>query len=101
MKIAINGNGIWQNSVSSISPQQLRTEGNTFKLIKGIQENHNGLEFEQTPGDSEGQGSLACYSPWGHKESDTTQRLNNNKKSHIYLELFMSYYSQFYTRTIF
>ena len=28
----------------------------------------NGHEFEQTPGDSEGQGSLACCSPWGHKE---------------------------------
>ena len=28
--------------------------------------------FEQTPGNSEGQGSLACYSPWGHKDSDTT-----------------------------
>ena len=27
----------------------------------------NGYEFEQTPGDAEGQGSLACYSPWGHK----------------------------------
>ena len=32
----------------------------------------NGLEFEQTPGDSEGQGSLACYSPGGCKESDMT-----------------------------
>ena len=32
----------------------------------------NGHEFEQTPGDSEGQGSLACYSSWGGKESDTT-----------------------------
>ena len=32
----------------------------------------NGLEFEQTPGDSEEQGSLACCSPWGHKQSDTT-----------------------------
>ena len=29
-------------------------------------------EFEQTLGDSEGQGSLVCCSPWGHKESDTT-----------------------------
>ena len=29
-------------------------------------------ELEQTVGDSEGQGSLVCYSPWGHKESDTT-----------------------------
>ena len=38
----------------------------------------NGHEFEQTPGDSEGQESLACCSPWGHKESDTTWQLNNN-----------------------
>ena len=30
----------------------------------------NGHEFEQTPGDSEGQGSLAYCSSWGHKESD-------------------------------
>ena len=30
----------------------------------------NGHEFEQTPGDSEGQGSLACSSPWGRKELD-------------------------------
>ena len=32
----------------------------------------SGHEFEQTPGDSGGQGSLACCSPWGHKESETT-----------------------------
>ena len=32
----------------------------------------NGHEFEKTPGDSDGQGSLACYSPLGHKEADTT-----------------------------
>ena len=38
----------------------------------------NGHEFEQTSGDSEGQGSLACYSPWGCKELDTTEGLNNN-----------------------
>ena len=31
-------------------------------------------EFEQTRGDSEGQGSLAHCSPWGHKESDMTKR---------------------------
>ena len=30
----------------------------------------HGHEFEQTPGDGEGQGSLVCYSPWDHKESD-------------------------------
>ena len=33
-------------------------------------------EFEQTLGDSEGQGNLVCCSPWGHKESDTTEQLN-------------------------
>ena len=32
----------------------------------------NGHEFEQTPGDGEGQGNWECYGPWGHKESDTT-----------------------------
>ena len=35
----------------------------------------NGHEFEQAPGHGKGQGSLACCSPWGLKESD---RLNNN-----------------------
>ena len=37
----------------------------------------NGHGFEQTPGDSEGQGSLECCSSWGLKESDTTYRPNN------------------------
>ena len=32
----------------------------------------NGREFEQTQKDSEGQGSLTCFSPWGRKESETT-----------------------------
>ena len=38
----------------------------------------NGHETEQTQGNSEGQGSLVWGSPWGHNESDTTQRLNSN-----------------------
>ena len=37
----------------------------------------NGHEFEQTLGDGEGQGSMACCSPWGRKESNTTEWLNN------------------------
>ena len=40
--------------------------------------NEHGLE--QTLGDDEGQGGLACCSPWGHKESDTTGQLNNNSR---------------------
>ena len=37
----------------------------------------NGLEFEQTSGDAEGQGGLVCCSPWGCKESDRTEQLNH------------------------
>ena len=40
----------------------------------------NGHESEQAPGDGEGQGSLACCSPRGCKEPDTTKRLNSNRK---------------------
>ena len=36
----------------------------------------NGHEFEQVPGVGDGQGSLACFSPWGRKESDTAEGLN-------------------------
>ena len=38
----------------------------------------NGHEFDQALGDDEGQGSLACCRPWGHKELDMTERLNNS-----------------------
>ena len=38
----------------------------------------NGYKFEQIPGDSKGQGSLVCYSPWVCKESDMTEQLNSN-----------------------
>ena len=42
----------------------------------------NGHEFDQTLGDSRGQGSLACHSPWACKEFDMTQRLNSNSGEH-------------------
>ena len=44
----------------------------------------SGHEFEQTPGDSEGQGSLACCSPWGHNELDTTEGLNTPTNTDIH-----------------
>ena len=37
----------------------------------------SGHEFEQTPGENERRGSLACCGPWGHRESDRTSLLNN------------------------
>ena len=36
----------------------------------------DGQEFEQAPRDGDGQGSLACRSPWGREELDTTKQLN-------------------------
>ena len=49
----------------------------------------NGHKFEQTLGDGKGQGSLVCRSPWRHKDSDTTERLNSNDKlgSHLWCEV--------------
>ena len=44
--------------------------------IVGWHHRLNGLEFEQAPGVVDGQGSLACCSPWGPKELDTSERLN-------------------------
>ena len=41
----------------------------------------NGREFEQLLGDGEGQGSLVCCSPWGHRKSDTTERLNSSERN--------------------
>ena len=41
----------------------------------------NGYEFEQAAGDGEGQGSLVCCSQRGHKDSDMTERLNDNNRS--------------------
>ena len=47
-------------------------KGVTEDEMVGWHHRLNGHEFEQTPRDSEGQGSLACWIPWGCKESDTT-----------------------------
>ena len=47
----------------------------------GWHHSFNGRELGQALGDGEGQGSLACCSPWGRKESDTTERLNNSNNT--------------------
>ena len=49
-----------------------------------------GHEFEQTPGDGEGQGSLVCCSPQGHKESDLTDLLNSNSLGAHHLSTFVT-----------
>ena len=58
----------------------------------------NEHELRQTPGDGEGQGGLECSSPWGHKESDTTGRLNNSNlvtQFFSYCQLFCYFFIQF------
>ena len=62
--------------------------GKDWKQEKGTREDEtagwhhrlNGHEFEWTLGVGDGQGGLACCSPWGHKESDTTEWLNWTEK---------------------
>ena len=46
----------------------------------GLHHQLYGREFEQAQGVGDGQGGLACYSPWGLKESDMTYQLNNNRQ---------------------
>ena len=51
---------------------KMGVEGMTGNEMVGWHHQLSGQEFEQTPGDGEGQGSLVCCSPWVHEESDTT-----------------------------
>ena len=52
-----------------------------MRQLDGITDSVDG--FEQALGDGEGQGTLACCSPWGSKELDTTEQLNNSKISEM------------------
>ena len=56
----------------------VKNEGRTENEMVGSHHQLNGSESEQTLGHYDRQGILACYSPWGCKESDTTERLNYN-----------------------
>ena len=58
----------------------LEKKGVTEDAMVGWHHQFNGYESEQTLGDSEGQGGLACCSPWGGKESDMPEQLNTNKR---------------------
>ena len=61
-----------------------KTEGRKRRGQQRMRWHHvlNGHEFDKALGDGEGQGSLACCSPWGYKESDTTEQPNRTRKSH-------------------
>ena len=64
-------------------------KGTTEDEMVGWHHQLNGHEFEQTLGDSEGQGNLVCCSPWGRRESDMTERLNWTEHQKIIFECFV------------
>ena len=61
-------------------------KGTTEDEMAGWHHRLNGHEFDWTPGVGDGQGGLACCNSWGHKESDTTERLNWTELMNICLE---------------
>ena len=77
---------LWPPDAKSQHTRKDPGAGKDWGLEKGATEDEmvgwhhwlNGQEFEQTLEDSEGPGSLLCCSPWGRKELDMTERLNNN-----------------------
>ena len=64
----------------SLERLMLKLKGMTEDEMVGWHHRPHGYEFEQAPGDTEGQESLACCSPWGRTELDMTEQLNNNNK---------------------
>ena len=75
---------LWQSDANSqligkdpdAGEDRRQEKGMTEDEMAGCHHRLDGHEFEQTPGAGDGQGSLACCSPWGCKESDTTEQLN-------------------------
>ena len=65
---------IWKDSDAGKDSRQ--EKGMTEDEMVGWHRWVNGRKFEQAPGVGDGQGSLTCCCPWGHKESDTTEWLN-------------------------
>ena len=82
LKLQYFGHLMWRANSQEKTLRLGKMEGRTrrgwqrVRCLDGITDTM--YMFGQTQGDSEGQGSLAYCSPWGHKESDTTEQLHNN-----------------------
>jgi len=71
-------------------------KGMTENVMVGWHHQLNGREFEQAPGAGDGQGSLACCSPWGPKEVDTTEQLNwtdTHTHTHTHMYFYRPHYA--------
>ena len=64
-------NSLEKTLMLEITESRRRTGGQRMRWLDGITDSID--MSEQTPADGEGQGSLACCSPWGHRESDMTE----------------------------
>ena len=73
-------NGLIGNDHDAGKDGRQEEKGTTEDKMVGWHHWLNGHEIEQALGDGEGQGSLVCCSPWGHKESYMTEWLNNKNK---------------------
>ena len=84
LKVKLQYLAIWCKELSHwkrpLCLERLRARGKGGKVI-GWYHQLNGHKFEHTLGDSEGQGSLMCCSPWGHKELGMVGQLNNDKRN--------------------
>ena len=67
-----------------------KEKGTTEDEMVGWHHWLNGHESEWTPGVGDGQGGLTCFSPWDHKELDTTERLNWTEQNDLERELFLA-----------
>ena len=87
LKVKLHTLATW---CKELTPEKDPDAGKDWRREKGMTENEmvgwhdrlNGHEFEQTLGDVNGQGSLACCSPWGRKELDMTEWLNWTEEWH-------------------
>ena len=90
------------SNVRADSLEKNSDAGKDWRQEKGMAEDEmvewyhwlNGHEIEQTLGDSEGQESLVCCSPWGCKESDMTEKLNKEQQCIIHKFLFDLWFSK-------
>ena len=81
LKLQYSGHLMWRTDSLEKTLMLGKIEGRRkrgqqrMRWLDGIT-NSMDIKSEQAPGVGDGQGSLACYSPWGCKELDTTERLN-------------------------
>ena len=76
LKLQYFGHLMWRKDPDDGKDWRQEEKGTTEDERVGWHHGLNRHEFEPAPGVVDGQGSLACCSPWGRKESDTTERLN-------------------------